>query len=115
MRIRATVIALALMTAPALAADLAPHVPTADEKAAMLDQIDQRINTMSARVMGILTSLHDNVMSLNAANLKASDDLAAANAALDTQKTLVAELTKEREELKGQLQAALHGTPPVKQ
>lgn len=113
MRIRATLLALVIMTTAAVADPApppAPHVPTADEKAAMLDQIDQRINTMNARVMGTLTSLHDNIMQLNAANLKASEDLATANSALEIQKGLVAALTKERDELKAKTESA-----PVKE
>jgi hypothetical protein len=99
MRIRAIAVAFTLISTAAIAAD-PPRQPTADEKAAVLDGIDSRINTMTARVSGIMSNLHDSLMSCNQANQKAADDLNTANQALEVQKSLVAELTKERDELK---------------
>lgn len=104
MRIRAIAVAFTLIATAALAADPpAPRMPTAEEKAAVLEGIDTRINTMTARVAGIMTNLHDSLMSCNQANQKAADDLNTATAALEVQKSLVAELTKERDELKTKL------------
>lgn len=109
MRISA-IAAVLCLSATMVAAEPAPMskpVPraTPEEQATALDVMDGRINTMTARVTGTLTSLHDNLMSCNKSLQTLDNDLAAGKSEADVLKGFVAALTKERDDLKAQLAA----------